>query len=259
MRVNHGQAVLALIGVTGFIAGCGGSSSSSSVAHIRTLNDTTNGDAVTVIVNTASVISNQPLNGPAPPYLFINTGTSTFSYISYVNSNSSTSTLPSSANPYNTTAQINSGVYYTAYATGRPDLVTPITSPIPYGAMQTVVYPDTHSLPSAGNVNLRFFNGAPDANTSTNLGAVDFYLDNGAKPIITDVPFAGISGFATTVPSGTHQIEAYQAGSKTNLVFATTTALTFTSQRTETIEFQEPTATFSPNVYTFQFTQIEDF
>lgn len=254
MRVNRGQAALALLCVTGLIAGCGGSSSSSSVSHIRTLNATTNGDYVTVLVNGAATFGQQILTGVAPAYLFINPGTSTFSYATFVDAGATTSNLPTNVNAYNTTATINSGVFYTAYAIGRPDLVTTITSlPLPYGAMQTVVYPDTHNTPASGSVNVRFLDAAPDANGT---GAVDFSID-GTK-VATNVSFGQITSFITST-QGSHIILVTKAGTL-NLISATNLNLTFANQKSETLILQEPTAAPipAPTTFTYQLQQIED-
>ena len=258
MRVNRGQAALALLCVTGLIAGCGGSSSSSSVSHIRTLNATTNGDYLTVLVNGAATFGQQILTGVAPSYLYINPGTSTFSYATFVDGGATTSNLPLNVNAYNTTATINSGVYYTAYAIGRPDLVTAITSlPLPYGAMQTVVYPDTHSTPASGSVNVRFLNAAPDANGT---GAVDFAID-GTK-VADNVGFGNMNtttaSFITTT-QGPHTILVFKAGTL-NLISATNLNLTFANQKSETLILQEPTAAPipAPATFTYRIQQIED-
>jgi hypothetical protein len=256
MRFNRGQAALALLGVTVLVAGCGGSSSSSSVAHIRTLNASTNGDFLTVLVNGAATFGQQTDNGAAPSYLYINSGVSTFSYATYVDSGGSTSNLPTNVNAYNTKVNLSSGANYTAYVVGRPDLVSLITStPFPYGSMQTVVYPDTHNTPSSGSVNVRFLNAAPDANGTGNL---DFAIDGTKLTAATNVPFGQISQF-TVSTSGSHAIEAYEAGTNT-LVYSTPANVTFANQHSETIIFQEPTAAPIPNptTFTYHFQQIED-
>jgi len=257
MRVNRGQAVLALIGITGLIAGCGSSSNSvSSVAHIRTLNATTNGYYMAVLVNGAATFGVQTLNGVAPAYLYLNSGNSAFSYLTFIDPGETISNLPTNVNPYISTYPVTAGIYYTAYAVGRPDLVTAITSlPFPYGSMQTVVYSDTHTVPAPGSVNVRFLDAAPDANGT---GNVDFYVDGTIVPGATNVPFGSITQFALNT-SGSHSIKACKTGTST-VVYATTGNLTFTSQRTETLILQEPTAAPIPAPITFTYTiqQIED-
>jgi hypothetical protein len=255
VRVKHCQAGLALICISGLIAGCSGSSTnSSSVAQIRTLDETTNGVNVTVLVNNSATFGQQTLTSPTPSYLFINHGLSQFSYTT-LEADNTTSNLPTGTSPYISNFTLNNGTNYTAYTIGRPDLVTTVTTlPFPYGSMQDVVFPDTHSTPSSGNVNLRFFDAAPDAGTATS--GVDITVDG--TTVATDVRFGAITNF-TSAAAGTHTLNVFKTGTSTSLLTAPA-SLTFGAQKAETIIVQEPTAAPipSPTVFTYNLFQIED-
>lgn len=251
VRTQRGQAALALIAITVLVAGCSGSGS-KPVAQIRTLNATTNGGFVTVLVNASATFGQQTLTQSAPSYLFINPGSSQFSYTTSSNIGQTISNLPPSTNAYITTANINSGINYTVYAIGRPDLVTPIVTSIPYGAMQDVIYPDTHTTPAVGSANIRFLDAAPDAN-GTN--GVDIKIDGATA--VTNLKFGSISTFQVTT-AASHTITVVQTATSNNVLAPVN--LTLGSQKSDTIILQEPTATPtpSPSIFTYQLQQVED-
>ena len=69
----------ALIGALLFLAGCSGSSINGNTARLRALNAIPNGGQATVFVNNGSTNGTQAFL-QSTPYLFLNTGLSTFAF-----------------------------------------------------------------------------------------------------------------------------------------------------------------------------------
>jgi hypothetical protein len=117
-------------------------------------------------------------------------------------------------------------------AAGLPDVV-PIDATVPLvnrgnytvlatgllAGIQPLVTTDTLTAPAAGNVKIRVIHAAPAA------GNVDVYATapnadiNTATPVLTNVPFRGVSGYLE-VPAGGYQLRVTPAGTKTVAISA---------------------------------------
>jgi hypothetical protein len=106
------------------------------------------------------------------------------------------------------TANIADRAAITVLATGRVATIAPL------------VTVDTLTDPAAGNVKIRVIHAAPAA------GNVDVYATDGAAdintatPVLTNVPFRGVSGFLE-VPAGVYRLRVTPAGTKTVAIDAT--------------------------------------
>jgi len=201
---RRGGVALALAACLFPLTGCGGSSSSST-AHVRSVDAATNAGTANILINGGSTAGDQTYFSVSP-YQFIQGGkTSTFTFTTSV-SLPSNPTLPS--NSYN----IPDGDYFTAYLIGRSDVpvanktdTTVVTDP---RFLQVIAASDSHSTPS-GQVSVRVVHGAADA------GNVDVYV-NGTLTF-PNVAYATISSFTNVAP-GTVTVQVNPVGSNTALI-----------------------------------------
>ena len=194
------------------LSGCGGSSSGSSTAHIRSVDAAPNTGTSNIIINGEAPAGDQQYfaysgtsSQPASPYYYIQpqNGTS-FTYIAGVGLASGSS---AGTNNFN----VNSDQYYTAFLIGRPDTYN---SSCPDPRFLQVVLAGPRAGGTSGQATLRVLNAAPDAGftTTTVNGAVTAYHPGSLTVTIGSgagaVPFSGV-GYATasnyqTLPTGTN-------------------------------------------------------
>lgn len=205
-------AVLALT-----IAGCG-SSNSSNIVDVRTVDDVSNGGSATVEVNNGSVSGSQTYFTITPYH--------------YLQPASCAITLQLSviALTYPTTyANLSGGNYYTVYAIGNAT----ITDPTATGYPSTILLQDDTSGASGGSVKLRFIQAAPDAGSaslSIDGAAVGSTMAYGAQ-----TPYATYSGSSVSIAvTGTNG----SASSPSTLVSKT---LNLSAGHSYTLLMDEPT------------------
>ena len=230
-----------LIGALILLAGCSGSSINGNTARLRALNAIPNGGQATVFVNNGSTNGTQGFL-QATPYLFLNTGASTFAFSLTIAASGVTSPTY--------TITLDRGVPYTALLLGRSDLTTAPSDP-----RLLVTTDDATSLPS-GSAGLRLLHAAPDA------GPVDV-LVNGTV-VASNVPYLGLQyqnlktglvqlGYIS-VPSGNSRVSLNAAGTSRQIVAPITVNLT--SGRSYSIVADEPTI---PPGATYSLTSFQDF
>jgi hypothetical protein len=160
------------------ITGCSGSSSSSSSAHVRALNEIENGGSATVFINSGSANGSQNFE-QSSDYLFLNGGASTFTF-----------TLANfTSNAYPTVSHnLSSGQHYTAVTFGRADVGA--TDPRYPGLL---VLDDNNSTITSGTSLVRIVNAAPDAGLLS--------VNSGSLILVSNVALGTNSGYVS-LPSG---------------------------------------------------------
>ncbi len=232
-----------------FISGCGGSSLSPNVSRIRAYDGATGTTAQAAIyINNGSANGDQNYE-QVTPYLYVNSGASTFAWA--VNGLTGGATTPFPAN-------LNAGTAYSAILLGRADEQFGTSSPI------LDITADDQTAPPSGDSRYRLIHDAPDA------GAVDVYI-NGQKeksgyayPGTTVVgvsqvqlgegtPFTLQQFGYSNVAAGSVKVQVNEAG--TNTIVAGPTNFSVTAGSRYTFLLLEPTTTPTPT-YTLQ--QIGD-
>ncbi len=167
------------------------------IGYVRVVHASPDAPAVDVLVDEATALTNVAYRA-ASAYLTVAPGERRLR----VRATGTTTTV------IDATASIENRGVYTVIASGLLADIEPI------------IAVDTLSNPAAGNVKIRVIHAAPGA------GNVDVYATapgadiNAATPVLTNVPFRGVSGFLE-VPAGSYQLRVTPAGTKTVAIDAT--------------------------------------
>jgi hypothetical protein len=233
-----------------FIAGCSGSSSSSSsVARIRAYDGATQATgAATIYINSGSANGDQNYEGVSQ-YLYVNSGTSTFAWAVNTLTGGLVTSFP---------VVLNSGSVYSAILLGNADDQFGSASPI----LDVTV--DDQTAPPSGDANIRIIHDAPDA------GPINVYINGNEEQANYAYPGTTITGLTaaqqeagtpfslqnfpyTGVAGGSVTIKIVDAG--TSATIAGPTTFTVTAGSRYTFFVLEPTVNPAPT-YTLQ--QITD-
>lgn len=202
---------LALAGVAVLgLAACSDDDSTgpAATAQVRVVHASPNAPNVDVLVDDATALTNVPFRASSA-FLDVSAGSRRLR----VRAAGTATTVIDATVPFDAQRA------YTVLATGL------------VAGIQPLVVVDTLTAPATGQVKVRVIHGAPAA------GGVDVYVTApgaslaGSTPVLTNVPFRGVSGYLT-VPAGQYQIRVTPTGTSTVAIDAT---VTFTAGQIRTI------------------------